>query len=88
MMDREALNILEKVIYTAGIVTAFWKFVDSLFGFLHKRQRGFLVDLIKEELSVELLSLKNDITEMKKQRELDNKTQFEQYRNILNELKK
>ena len=87
-MDKETLLIAEKVLYTIGIVTGFWKFIDSLFAFLHKRQKGFITDLIKEELRNEITPLKDDITEMKKQREADSRTQLEQYRTILNELKK
>lgn len=87
-MTNETLAVAEKILYTIGIVTGFWKFTDAFFAYLHKRQKGFLTDLIDEMLKTELVGLKDDINEMKKQREADNKTQFEQYRNILNELKK
>jgi len=87
-MTNETLAIAEKILYTIGIVTGFWKFTDTFFAYLHKRQKGFLDELIEEKLKLELHSLKEDIAEMKRQREQDNKTQFEQYRQILNELKK
>ena len=87
-MNNETLAIAEKILYTIGIVTGFWKFTDAFFSYLHKRQKGFLSELIDEKLKSELHGIKEDMVEMKKQREVDTRTQFEQYQKILNELKK
>lgn len=87
-MTQETIAIFEKILYTTGIVTAFWKFVDSFFSFLHKRQKGFLTELIDEMLKTELTELKSDMQEMKRHRENDNKEQFKQYQEILKELRK
>lgn len=87
-MNNETLAIAEKILYTIGIVTGFWKFTDAFFAYLHKRQKGFLSELIDEKLKSELHGIKEDMIEMKKQREVDTRTQFDQYQKILNELRK
>lgn len=87
-MDKETLLLAEKILYTIGIVTGFWKFVDAFFSYMHKRQRGFVSDVVEEKLKDELLPIKNAIDEIKKQRERDNRYQNEQLQNILSELRK
>lgn len=87
-MTQETLAIFEKILYTIGIVTGFWKFTDAFFSYLHKRQKGFLGELIDEKLKTELTELKSDMQEMKRHRENDNKEQFKQYQEILKELRK
>lgn len=80
--------VAEKILYTIGIVTAFWKFTDAFFAYLHKRQKGFLTDLIDEKLKTELAGLKSDMHEMKEQREKDNRYQNEMMQKILSEVRK
>lgn len=88
MIDKEAIQLAEKILYTIGLVTAFWKFVDAFFAFLHKRQRGFISDVVKEDIKEELAPIKIGLEEMKKLREADNKWINEQLRKILEEIKK
>lgn len=83
-MDKMDKDLGEKILYTIGIVTGFWKFVDAFFAYMHKRQKGFIGELIDEKMT----PIKEDISDIKRQRESDNKTQYEQYQKILNELKK
>lgn len=87
-MNNETLEVAEKILYTIGIVTGFWKFTDAFFSYLHKRQKGFLTELIDEKLKSELSGIKSDMHEMKQQREKDNRAQFDQYQTILKELRK
>lgn len=87
-MDKDTLHLAEKILYTIGIVTGFWKFVDGFFSYLHKRQKGFITDLIKEELQIELRSLREDVQEMKEEREKDNRYINTQLQTILQELRK
>jgi len=88
-MDKDALiSIVEKVVYTAGIVTAFWKFVDTVFNYLNKRQREQIQDVARETIKEELRPLKDSIHEIKADREKDNRFQHEQFQKILTELRK
>lgn len=87
-MDKDTLQLAEKIVYTAGIVTGFWKAIDGFFWYMHKRQKGFITDLIKEELKGELQSLKDDIQDIKKDREQDSRYQTQQFQKIMDLLKK
>lgn len=87
-VDDSTKEIAEKVLYTVGIVTSFWKFVDGFFSYLHKRQRGFISDVVKEELKNELRPLKEDIQEIKENRESDNRFVNQQLQTIISEIKK
>lgn len=91
MMDNNTpitKELIEKVLYTVGIVTAFWKFVDAFFGLLHKRQRGFVSDIVKEELRNEIAPIKEHIAEIKSNREKDNQHINSQLGKIFDKLNK
>ena len=79
---------LIKIIYTAGIVTFFWKVVDAIFAYRSKRQKEFVSELVEEMLKQELRPLKDSINEIKRAREADNRFQHEQFQKILTELGK
>lgn len=87
-MDKETLQLAEKILYTVGIVTGFWRFVDAFFAYMHKRQKGYLTELIDQMLKISLMGLKEDIEELKHQREVDARNQLDQYQKILSELRK
>lgn len=87
-MGNDVLSVIEKVIYTAGIVTGFWKAVDAVFAYRSKRQKEFVSDVVQERLEAELRPLRDAINEIKRARETDNRFQHEQFQNILTELGK
>lgn len=87
-MGNDVLSIIEKVVYTSGTVIFFWKMVDSIFGYLNKRQKEFISDVAGDMLKEELRPIKDAIAEIKRAREADNRFQHEQFRQILTELRK
>lgn len=92
MMDNNPTPItkefLEKCLYAVSIVVGFWKFVDAFFGLLHKRQRGFVSDIVKEELRNEIAPIKDHIAEIKRNREKDNQNINNQLGKIFDKLNK
>lgn len=88
MIDKETLQLAEKILYTIGLVTGFWKFTDAFFAYLHKRQRGFISDVVKEDIKDEIAPIKKGLEEMKALRESDSRWINEQLRKILDEIRK
>lgn len=83
-MGNDVLSIVEKIIYTSGIVTAFWKGVDAVFAYRSKRQKEFVSEVVEDKLQ----PIKDAINEIKRDREKDNRFQHEQFQKILSELSK
>ena len=83
-MGNDVLSIIEKVIYTAGIVTGFWKAVDAIFAYRSKRQKEFVSEVVEDKLQ----PIKDAINEIKRDQQKDNRFQHEQFQKILQELSK
>lgn len=87
-MGNDVISIIEKVVYTSGTVVFFWKMVDSIFGYLNKRQKEFISDVAGDMLKEELRPIKDAIAEIKRDQQKDNRFQHEQFQKILQELRK